>query len=402
MCSRNLYKSPPQCTAPPRADEGGETLVRGRVSAKEDELERLHIVHRWIPGRGMIRPTPEAMEQKRQDLMRLDSDFHGDMTAFLVAMVFPEGLSVAEQRLIYVHVDASSGVGVGPQSDADNSNSNDNDGGDSQTLSLGGAKTRSSTSTSTSRPRPNPNPNPSGHGLEKCHNNNRRTERPSPASDLQDGTPPPPPPPPANANLSEKSGSESEADKGAVLLTETTTMASGSSTQKSSTQSSPGGGGGGGGRTKFVESAKKPNTNTTANPNANTNANANANANANPDLNVVNFDSIRRVLLPNRYPYQVPAGTRHSVLWYASAVRCCPDNVITRHIDESISRQMHRWHPHREVDFEFVWYLNPKMTFPHLFHVQCFWRIKGFRRRNKLAAATAAAGAEEEERGATL
>jgi hypothetical protein len=27
-------------------------------------------------------------------------------------------------------------------------------------------------------------------------------------------------------------------------------------------------------------------------------------------------------------------------------------------------------------DFEFVWYENPKMTVPDLYHVQVFWRKK--------------------------
>ena len=75
----------------------------------------------------------------------------------------------------------------------------------------------------------------------------------------------------------------------------------------------------------------------------------------------------RTVFAVNPFPYQVPDGTLHWVLWMASPVAEWPDERITAEIA-------------REVDErgggEFVWYANPKMSMgdPELHHVQCFWR----------------------------
>ena len=75
----------------------------------------------------------------------------------------------------------------------------------------------------------------------------------------------------------------------------------------------------------------------------------------------------RTVFAVNPFPYQVPDGTLHWVLWMASPVAEWPDERITAEIA-------------REVDErgggDFVWYANPKMSMgdPELHHVQCFWR----------------------------
>merc|ERR1719152_514162 len=60
----------------------------------------------------------------------------------------------------------------------------------------------------------------------------------------------------------------------------------------------------------------------------------------------------RCVLAPNKYPYMLPDGTQHSVLWYllpADAPRPS-DDEITKDIAEALP-----------CGGEFVWYPNPKM-----------------------------------------
>ena len=51
-------------------------------------------------------------------------------------------------------------------------------------------------------------------------------------------------------------------------------------------------------------------------------------------------------------------------MWYTYTP---PDEEITRDIDEAIKEIVNH------DNYKFVWYVNPKMTIPEVFHVQVFW-----------------------------
>eukprot|EP00727_Mastigamoeba_balamuthi_P006700 m51a1_g2650 hypothetical protein (176) ;mRNA; r:622415-622942 len=78
----------------------------------------------------------------------------------------------------------------------------------------------------------------------------------------------------------------------------------------------------------------------------------------------------------NMFPYCVPAGTRHWTLWYTRRPDSGADGgggeealsrAVTRDIAEELALRF------GEGACEFVWYENPKMTIPDLYHVQVFW-----------------------------
>jgi hypothetical protein len=90
------------------------------------------------------------------------------------------------------------------------------------------------------------------------------------------------------------------------------------------------------------------------------------------------------VLKPNVFPYDLPHGTRHWVMWYpvcfnldvlgpigadlTSWLRAEPsDDAISADIEQELRRELEH-----EL-FDFVWYLNPKQSVPNIFHVQVFW-----------------------------
>lgn len=82
----------------------------------------------------------------------------------------------------------------------------------------------------------------------------------------------------------------------------------------------------------------------------------------------INIDNLReKVFIPNEYPYNVPEGTNHYVMWYTY------DNISDEIITSDISSELYNLLNH--LNFEFVWYKNPKMTIPEIFHVQVFWHL---------------------------
>ncbi|KAJ3209949.1 hypothetical protein HDU67_005789 [Dinochytrium kinnereticum] len=67
---------------------------------------------------------------------------------------------------------------------------------------------------------------------------------------------------------------------------------------------------------------------------------------------------------PNKFPYNVPAGTNHYVLWFPSE-GAVGEEAVGRVLGEAVGKLGGR---------EFVWYVNPKMTVGAIWHVQVFWR----------------------------
>ena len=74
------------------------------------------------------------------------------------------------------------------------------------------------------------------------------------------------------------------------------------------------------------------------------------------------------ILIKNEFPYDCPKGTSHYVLWYSINK---PEN------DQKINNDIYTCLKDKlgHNCFEFVWYENPKMSIPEIFHVQVFWRI---------------------------
>ena len=64
-------------------------------------------------------------------------------------------------------------------------------------------------------------------------------------------------------------------------------------------------------------------------------------------------------LYPNMFPYDLPPGILHYIMWYTCTRPSDAD--ITKDIAKSLGR-----------DDDFIWYENPKMSIPELFHVQVF------------------------------
>ena len=89
----------------------------------------------------------------------------------------------------------------------------------------------------------------------------------------------------------------------------------------------------------------------------------------------VDFNQYDSQLLENKYPYEVPENTKHFILWYPlfSRHKRITDKVIT----SDITRHIITTHgENRNTHPQFVWYINPKMTCPELFHVQVFAQKK--------------------------
>ena len=66
----------------------------------------------------------------------------------------------------------------------------------------------------------------------------------------------------------------------------------------------------------------------------------------------------------NIFPYQLPDNTNHYIMWYTFTPS---DDVINQNIYDEIFKLL----DHK--NFQFVWYENPKMNIPGLYHVQVFW-----------------------------
>mmetsp|Transcript_16029 Transcript_16029/g.34792 ORF Transcript_16029/g.34792 Transcript_16029/m.34792 type:complete len:119 (-) Transcript_16029:1975-2331(-) len=78
----------------------------------------------------------------------------------------------------------------------------------------------------------------------------------------------------------------------------------------------------------------------------------------------------RRVFDRNKFPYQLPSGTKHWTMWYTYGPPEISDEQITSDIQADLRVRV------GDDDFDFVWYENPKMTIPEVYHVQVFWRTR--------------------------
>jgi hypothetical protein len=76
------------------------------------------------------------------------------------------------------------------------------------------------------------------------------------------------------------------------------------------------------------------------------------------------------VLMESLFPYAVPEGVHHSVLWnsYYDYFADFSDVVINNKITEQLRGEL------GHDNFDFCWYVNPKPSVPELWHCQVFWK----------------------------
>jgi len=87
----------------------------------------------------------------------------------------------------------------------------------------------------------------------------------------------------------------------------------------------------------------------------------------------INYKAVFR---PNKYPYQISGS--HYVLWIGpvpatNTIPVLDDDKITRILEEKISQLS----GYNSDTYDFIWYINPKMTVRNIFHVQVFlnWKV---------------------------
>ena len=79
--------------------------------------------------------------------------------------------------------------------------------------------------------------------------------------------------------------------------------------------------------------------------------------------------SADRVFLPNKYPYNVSGN--HWVLWYGCRDRVHSSDEINEHIQIELVKITSKY---QNVLFDYIWYVNPKVSIPEFFHVHVFWQ----------------------------
>ena len=70
------------------------------------------------------------------------------------------------------------------------------------------------------------------------------------------------------------------------------------------------------------------------------------------------------IFMENTFPYNLEENTNHYILWYTFIPS---DYDVNKHIFTEIYKILNHTH------FNFVWYENPKMNVPEIYHLQVFW-----------------------------
>lgn len=95
-------------------------------------------------------------------------------------------------------------------------------------------------------------------------------------------------------------------------------------------------------------------------------------------LLIVRDDAIfkKDVFEANKFPYNLNQDTKHYIMWYSYYDDSMTEEKINNDISKGIKDIINN------DNFDYIWYLNPKMTIPEIYHVQVFWKLK--RSNNKL------------------
>ena len=80
-----------------------------------------------------------------------------------------------------------------------------------------------------------------------------------------------------------------------------------------------------------------------------------------------NTDNLVKVFKPNDYPYQLNQDTHHYILWYNCFKQPYSYDLINNDVQTEISNI--------SKDYQYVWYENPSMSVPEIYHVQVFFII---------------------------
>ena len=76
----------------------------------------------------------------------------------------------------------------------------------------------------------------------------------------------------------------------------------------------------------------------------------------------------KHIFIKNMFPYNLPEGTNHYILWYSYNSLDLTDDKINTDITNSLKELLNH------DNFEFIWYENPKKTIDSIHHLQVFWR----------------------------
>lgn len=88
------------------------------------------------------------------------------------------------------------------------------------------------------------------------------------------------------------------------------------------------------------------------------------------------------VFKPNRYPYQLPVvdgiTAEHWILWYFHLPAEQLANPSDGEIESDLTAALMAEATSRGSEaFDYIWYRNPAMSVPDMFHVQVFWICRG-------------------------
>jgi len=67
-----------------------------------------------------------------------------------------------------------------------------------------------------------------------------------------------------------------------------------------------------------------------------------------------------------RFKYDIHPDTRHYIMWYT-----CDNDLTDKDINKDIRNSI--YNIVKSDKFKFVWYENPKMSIPEIYHIQVFW-----------------------------
>ena len=86
----------------------------------------------------------------------------------------------------------------------------------------------------------------------------------------------------------------------------------------------------------------------------------------NGKLKAINNDYLEYKFVKNKFPYNLPKNVNHYILWY-NRYNNITDSLINKAINTSLKAILNH------NNYKYVWYENPKMNIPGIYHLQVFW-----------------------------
>ena len=85
----------------------------------------------------------------------------------------------------------------------------------------------------------------------------------------------------------------------------------------------------------------------------------------NGKLKAVYQDTKEFKFIKNKFRYNLPKNVKHYILWYSY------NNIDDQKINNDINNSIYKILNHN--NYKYVWYENPKMNIPNIYHLQVFW-----------------------------